>query len=124
VKWVLHYSPVEVNPCAIAINMSRANLLRAKTLFAAAAIIAAGAFGGSLAHAASVTSENWLTRPDVLNRVLVMKPDQSARAVMLLPGGHGNINLDAQSHLGWGVACAAWRQRSGWSPMTAALLRR
>ncbi len=21
---------------------------------------------------------------------------------MLLPGGHGNINLDAQGHLGWG----------------------
>ena len=86
----------------MAINMSRANLSRAKTLFAAAAIAAAGAFGGGPAHAASVASENWGTRPGVLNRVLVMKPDQPTGAVMLLPGGHGNINLDAQAHIGWG----------------------
>jgi pimeloyl-ACP methyl ester carboxylesterase len=38
----------------------------------------------------------------VLNRVLVMKPDLPTGAVMLLPGGHGNINLDAQAHIGWG----------------------
>jgi hypothetical protein len=86
----------------MAINMSRANLSRAKTLFAAAAIAAAGAFGGGPAHAASVASENWVTRPDVLNRVLVLKPDQPTGAVMLLPGGHGNINLDAQARIGWG----------------------
>jgi pimeloyl-ACP methyl ester carboxylesterase len=83
-------------------DLSRANLSRAKTLFAAAAVIAAAAFGGGPAHAASVTSENWVTRPDVFNRVLVMKPDQPTGAAMLLPGGHGNINLDAQSHVGWG----------------------
>ena len=86
----------------MAINMSHANLLRAKTLGAAAAIVAAGVFGGGPAHAASVASENWGTRPDVLNRVLVLKPDQPTGAVMLLPGGHGNINLDVQSHIGWG----------------------
>ena len=86
----------------MAINMSRANLSRAKTLFAAAAIAAAAAFGGGPAHAASVASENWVTRPDVLNRVLVLKPDQPTGAVMLLPGGHGNINLDAQARIGWG----------------------
>jgi hypothetical protein len=86
----------------MAINISRANLSRAKTLFAAAAIAAAGAFGGGPAHAASVASENWGTRPGVLNRVLVLKPDQPTGAVMLLPGGHGNINLDAQAHIGWG----------------------
>jgi hypothetical protein len=86
-------------------NLPRANLSRAKTLFVAAAIVAAGAFcggGGRSAHAASVNSENWVTRPDVLNRVLVMKPDQPTGAVMLLPGGHGNINLDPQARLGWG----------------------
>jgi pimeloyl-ACP methyl ester carboxylesterase len=49
-----------------------------------------------------VTSENWVTRPDVATRVLVMTPDQPSGAVMLLPGGHGNINLDAQAHIGWG----------------------
>jgi pimeloyl-ACP methyl ester carboxylesterase len=91
----------------MAINMSRANLPhtslpRVKTLVAAAVFVAAGAFGGEPARAASVTSENWVTRPDVLNRVLVMKPDQPTGAVMLLPGGHGNINLDAQAHVGWG----------------------
>lgn len=104
---VLHYLLVEVNPCVMAINMSCANLSRTKsrrirTLVAAAAVAAAGTFGGGPAHAASVTSENWVTRPNVLNRVLVMKPDQPTEAVMLLPGGHGNINLDAQSHIGWG----------------------
>jgi pimeloyl-ACP methyl ester carboxylesterase len=107
VNGVLHYLTVEVNPCAMAINMSRANLprvdlCRIRTLVAAIAVVAAGMFGGGPAHAASVTSENWGTRPDVFNRVLVMKPDQPAGAVMLLPGGHGNINLDAQSHIGWG----------------------
>ena len=86
----------------MAINMSRANLSRAKTLFAAAAITAAAAFGGGPAHAAAVASENWGTRPGVLNRVLVLKPDQPTGAVMLLPGGHGNINLDAQARIGWG----------------------
>jgi pimeloyl-ACP methyl ester carboxylesterase len=91
----------------MAINMSRANLPRTnlprvKTLVAAAVFVAAEAFGGGPARAASVTSENWVTRPDVLNRVLVMKPDQPTGAVMLLPGGHGNINLDAQAHVGWG----------------------
>jgi hypothetical protein len=85
-------------------DLPRANLSRTKTLVAvaAAAVVAAGGFGSGPAHAASVTSENWVTRPDVLNRVLVMKPDQPTGAVMLLPGGHGNINLDAQARLGWG----------------------
>jgi hypothetical protein len=91
------------------INMSHAdlphaNLSRAKMLVAvaAAAVVAAGGFGSEPAHAASVTSENWSTRPDVLNRVLVMKPEQPTGAVILLPGGHGNINLDAQARIGWG----------------------
>ena len=53
-------------------------------------------------NAASVTSENWATRPDMVDRVLLMKPDQPSGAVILLPGSHGNINLDAQGHLGWG----------------------
>jgi len=89
----------------MAINMSRADLPRVdlcRVLAAAIAVFAAGVFGGGPAHAASVTSENWGTRPDVFNRVLVMKPDQPVSAVMLLPGGHGNINLDAQGHIGWG----------------------
>lgn len=84
------------------IKMSRANLPRVKTLFATAALVAAGAFGGCPAYADSVTSENWITRLDVANRVLVMKPDQPTGGVMLLPGGHGNINLDSEAHVGWG----------------------
>ena len=31
-----------------------------------------------------------------------MKANQPADAVMLLPGGHGNINLDSEGHIGWG----------------------
>ena len=63
-------------------------------------------------NAASVTSENWVTRPEVAIRVLVMKPDQPTGAVMLLPGGHGNINLDAQAHIGWGEDDFLIRTRS------------
>lgn len=53
-------------------------------------------------NATSVTAENWATRPDTVDRVLLMKPDQPSGAVILLPGSHGNINLNAQGHLGWG----------------------
>ena len=60
-------------------------------------------FGGGPAYADSVTSgENWGTRPGVMNRVLVMKPDQPTGGVVLLPGGHGNISLDSEAHVGWG----------------------
>ena len=68
----------------------------------AAAMVAAGALGAGSAFAASVVSEVWITRPDAATRVLVIKPDQATGAVMLLPGGHGNINLDAQDHISWG----------------------
>ena len=53
-------------------------------------------------NATSVTSENWATRPDTVDRVLLMKPDHPTGAVIPLPGSHGNINLDAEGHLGWG----------------------
>jgi hypothetical protein len=51
-------------------------------------------------NATSVTSENWATRPDTVDRVLLMKPDQPTGAVILLLGSHGNINLDAEGRLG------------------------
>jgi pimeloyl-ACP methyl ester carboxylesterase len=81
----------------MAINKYRA-LCRAlcRTLALLAATI------GKPAVAASVTSENWETRPGITNRVLLMKPDQVIGAAILLPGGHGNINLDSQAHIGWG----------------------
>jgi hypothetical protein len=47
-------------------------------------------------------ADNWATRPETTVRVLLMKANQPADAVMLLPGGHGNINLDSQGHIGWG----------------------
>ena len=49
-----------------------------------------------------MTADNWVTRPNTVVRVLLMKANQPADAVMLLPGGHGNINLDSQGHIGWG----------------------
>jgi hypothetical protein len=82
--------------------MDCANLPSIRMLFAATAIVAAVAFCSGPAYADSVTSENWITRPGVANRVLVMKPDQPTRAVILLPGGDGNINLDSEAHIGWG----------------------
>jgi hypothetical protein len=77
-------------------------LSRALIAAGVAAVLSAGAFDDGPLHAASVTADNWITRPDTAVRVLLMKPNQPADAVMLLPGGHGNINLDSQGHIGWG----------------------
>jgi|GEM_PF-3933791 len=68
----------------------------------AAAILLAGTFDCGPLNAASVTADNWVTRPNTAVRVLLMKASQPSDAVMLLPGGHGNINLDSQGHIGWG----------------------
>ncbi len=46
--------------------------------------------------------DNWPTRPDTTVRVLLTKANQPLDAVMMLPGGHGNINLDSRGHIGWG----------------------
>jgi hypothetical protein len=68
----------------------------------AAAILAAGMFDCGPLNAASVIADNWVTRPNTAVRVLLMKANRPADAVILLPGGHGNINLDSQGHIGWG----------------------
>ena len=60
------------------------------------------ALGCGAVNATSVTSEDWATGPDMADRVLLMKPNQPSGAVILLPGSHGNVNLDAQGNLGWG----------------------
>jgi hypothetical protein len=77
---------------------------RAKTILAAIAmaIFWAGAFDCGQVSAASVSAPDWTTRPKISDRVLLMQPDEVAGAVILLPGGHGNINLDSQAHVGWG----------------------
>ena len=49
-----------------------------------------------------VVSEYWATRQGVSARVLMMAPSEPRAGVILLPGGHGNINLDVQAHIGWG----------------------
>ena len=53
------------------------------------------------ANAASVIAD-WVTRPNTVVRVLLMKANQPANAVVLLPGDHGNLNLDSQGYIGWG----------------------
>jgi hypothetical protein len=96
---VLHYSSVEVNPCVMATLRSRAKaLLTAGT----AAMLCAGALDRGPANAASVSAEYWATRANTSDRVLLIEPDQPTGAVLLLPGGHGNINLDGQARIGWG----------------------
>jgi hypothetical protein len=95
----LHYLPIEVNPLAMANIWSRKTAVMTAS---AAAILLAEMFDCGPLHAASVTADNWVTRPDTAVRVLLMKANQPANAVMLLPGGHGNINLDSQGHIGWG----------------------
>jgi pimeloyl-ACP methyl ester carboxylesterase len=68
----------------------------------AAAILFAGLLDDGPLNAASVIADNWVTRPNTVVRVLLMKANRPADAVILLPGGHGNINLDSQGHIGWG----------------------
>jgi hypothetical protein len=96
---VLHYLPIEVNPSAMATIWSRKTAL---ITAGAAAILAAEMFDCGPLNAASVIADNWATRPDTAVRVLLIKANRPADAVMLLPGGHGNINLDSQGHIGWG----------------------
>jgi pimeloyl-ACP methyl ester carboxylesterase len=80
-----------ISPCA-----------RARVIACAVATFLAVALDCGAVSARSVTSENWATRPDTVDRVLVIKPDQPTGAVILLPGSDGNINLDAEGHPGWG----------------------
>jgi hypothetical protein len=105
----LHYLQIEVNPLAMANIWSRKTAL---TTAGAAAILLAGLFDCGPLNAASVTTDNWGTRPNTVVRVLIMKANQPAEAVMLLPGGHGNINLDSQGHVGWGEDDFVIRARS------------
>lgn len=78
------------------------SLKTARITAGAAAILLAAIFDDGSLNAASVTAGNWVTRPNTAVRVLLMKANHPADAVMLLPGGHGNINLDSQGHVGWG----------------------
>jgi hypothetical protein len=107
---VLHYLPIEVNPSAMATIWSRKTVL---ITAGAAALLASGMFDCGPLNAASVIADNWVTRPNTVVRVLLMKADRPADAVILLPGGHGNINLDSQGHIGWGeddfVVRTGWR---------------
>ena len=93
----MHYLPIGVNPSAMASILSRAFMT-----IGAAAILLAGLLDDGPLNATSVTVDNWVTRPNTVVRVLLMKANRPADAVILLPGGHGNINLDSQGHIGWG----------------------
>jgi hypothetical protein len=94
---VLHNLPIGVNPSAMASFSSRA-----LTAAGAAAILLAEMLDCGPLNATSVVADNWVTRPNTVVRVLLMKANRPADAVILLPGGHGNINLDSQGHIGWG----------------------
>jgi len=49
-----------------------------------------------------VASAYWATREGISARVLSLIPARPRAGVMLLPGGHGNINLSSQAQIGWG----------------------
>jgi len=72
-------------------------------------------------HAAEATkgvrifSEYWATRTGLAARVLVMMPERPRAGVMLLPGGHGNINLDVQAQIGWGEDDFVIRTRASYA---------
>jgi hypothetical protein len=61
-----------------------------------------------------VQSSYWPTRGTAA-RVLIMSPPQSQTGVILLPGGHGNINLDVQAQIGWGLDDFAIRTRASYA---------
>ena len=69
---------------------------------AAAAFVLAAPFTQRTAGAASAITDYWPTRLNTAVRVLLLSTKTSANAVLLLPGGHGNLNLDSQGHIGWG----------------------
>jgi hypothetical protein len=50
-----------------------------------------------------IESVYWPTRSGISTRVLGMLPKEDRGGVILLPGGHGNINLNSQAHIGWGL---------------------
>ncbi len=62
-----------------------------------------------------IASEYWTTRQGTMVRVLVMKPPNPRAGVILLPGGHGNINLDSQGQIGWGVDDFLIRTRANYA---------
>jgi pimeloyl-ACP methyl ester carboxylesterase len=70
--------------------------LAAISIMTAVATMAAEPPGG-----VQIISEYWASR-DTAARVLLMKPARPKGGVLLLPGGHGNINLDVQAQIGWG----------------------
>ena len=93
---VLHYSAVAVNPSTMETVLFRAGII------AAATALLAGTLSCQPARATLATAAYWPTRPGIAVRVLLMNANRPADAVMLLPGGHGNINLDGAGHIGWG----------------------
>jgi hypothetical protein len=65
-------------------------------------VTAAGGHGAELPKDTRVGAAYWPTREGFSSRVLVMLPKTSRIGVLLLPGGHGNINLSVQAQIGWG----------------------
>jgi len=71
-------------------------------LTALSCLLACAAYAQS-ARPVRVAATYWPTRAGVSARVLVMLPPTTRAGVMLLAGGHGNLNLDSQGQIGWGV---------------------
>jgi len=61
-----------------------------------------------------VEAPYWATRGTAA-RVLVMRPPESQLGVILLPGGHGNLNLDGQAQIGWGLDDFVLRTRASYA---------
>ena len=79
-----------------------------------AAAFAAVASAADSVSGIHVESTYWATRGTAA-RVLVMRPAVSQIGIILLPGGHGNINLDVQAQIGWGVDDFVIRTRANYA---------
>jgi pimeloyl-ACP methyl ester carboxylesterase len=55
------------------------------------------------------------TRPDIKVRVLLERPAQPVGSVVLLAGGHGNLDLGPGGKIGWGGGNQLVRSRAGYA---------
>src|SRR5215510_9729251 len=78
-------------------------------------IAAAGTHGAELPKDTRVGAAYWPTRSGFSSRVLVILPKASRIGVLLLPGGHGNINLSVQAQIGWGEDDLVIRTRASYA---------
>ena len=81
--------------------MAVSHRFRFRRATAGIAIIACGLLLSAAAHAAQVVEIG--TRPGLFVRAMLLEPKQPIGSVILLAGGHGNLDLSLDGAIGWGT---------------------